>query len=104
VLVPGMLVHASAGDSEAWIVRADDVERLTKRSPRLGSRQATPSAAGRRGLDGRLIVASDGLFRNVAAETIVARTRTERFGAIGDALIELARPLADDIAVLVAEQ
>ena len=98
-LVPGMLVHASAGDSEAWIVRATDSERLTTASTRLGTGRARPAAAARRGLDGRLVVATDGLFRHVAREAIEQAARGER--SIADALVALTHG-EDDVAVLVA--
>ena len=37
-----MLLHASAGDSEAWLVLADDVAKLTRSTPRLGSGRESP--------------------------------------------------------------
>ena len=110
VLAPGMLVCAAAGDSEAWIVRAHDVERLTSGSDRarLGSGEANTSSVTRRELDGRLVVATDGLFGHVPERRILEVMRGERFNRIADALVESARlpsgDLCDDIAVLVAER
>lgn len=110
VLAPGMLLHVHAGDSEAWIVRDRDVEPLTRHGEaraRLGSNQAKPFAAVRGGLDGRLVVATDGLFRHAAADDIVALARRERFGGLADALVALPRlpsgAWPDDVAVLAAE-
>lgn len=105
VLADGMLVHASAGDSEAWIVRPNDVERLTAGTDRarLGTGRARPAAAARKELDGRLVVASDGLFRHVDAAAIEEALRTLRFGGVADALIALTHG-EDDVAVLVAER
>ena len=103
VLTPGMLVHASAGDSEAWIVEPTGVVKLTKRTPRLGSGSEAPHVAARGELAGRLVVATDGLFRHAPHEEILRLVRTEKFGAVGDALVALAGN-ADDVAVLVAER
>ena len=111
VLAPGMLLHVHAGDSEAWVVRDDDVVRLTRQGEaraRLGSNQAKPFAAVRGELDGRLVVATDGLFRHAAAGDIVALVRTARFGGLADALVALPRlpsgAWPDDVAVLAAER
>ncbi|OJY22921.1 MAG: hypothetical protein BGO98_33340 [Myxococcales bacterium 68-20] len=110
VLAPGMLLCTTAGDSEAWIVHAHDVERLTGGSnrARLGSGRAKTSSVTRRELDGRLVVATDGLFSHVPEHRILEVVRGERFGRIADALVESARlpsgDLCDDIAVLVAER
>jgi serine/threonine protein phosphatase PrpC len=110
VLAPGILVCVSAGDSEAWNVRPDAVDRLTTGTDkaRLGSQHANPSTLVQRELEGRLIVASDGLFRHAPDERIIAATRSERIGAIGDVLVESLRlssgELPDDVAILVAEK
>jgi serine/threonine protein phosphatase PrpC len=101
-LAVGIMVHASAGDSDAWLI-GDAVTRLMRVTPRLGTRRARIESGTRGALTGRLIVASDGLFRHVAADAIVAAARTARMSALGDALIALATPLSDDIAILVAE-
>lgn len=104
-LVPGRLVHASAGNSEAWLVGPSDVVKLTETTPRLGSGREAPHA-GARALgatwEGRLVVASDGLFRHVAEAALLRVVRTEKFGRVGDALVELAG--ARGVAVLVAER
>ena len=102
VLVPGMLVHASAGDSEAWLVEPANVVRLGSSSPRLGSGRESPQAGARSALSGRLIVATDGLFRHAPKDEILRVARTAKFNAVADALIALADG-SDDVAVLVAE-
>jgi len=110
VLVPGMVVCSAVGDSEAWIVRAVDVVRLTERASRarIGSGVARPSSVTRGALDGRLVVASDGLFRHAPAKRIVEIMRAERISGVADQLVALPRlpsgELPDDVAVLVAER
>jgi serine/threonine protein phosphatase PrpC len=102
VLVPGMLVHASAGDSEAWLVGPGSVTRLTEMSPRLGTGRESPKVGARGALAERLVVATDGLFRHAPEAGILRVVRSEKFGAVADALVALAGN-ADDVAVLVAE-
>jgi serine/threonine protein phosphatase PrpC len=102
VLVPGMLVHASTGDSEAWLVGPASVTRLTEISPRLGTGRESPNVGARGPLLERLVVATDGLFRHAPEAEILRVARAEKFGAVADALVTLAGN-ADDVAVLVAE-
>ncbi len=111
VLAPRILLCTVAGDSEAWLVRAAAVERLTESASRarLGSGHARPVTVlrGELELGDRLVAATDGLFRHVSEDRLLAILRRERFGGIADALVEAARSpsgtLADDVAVLVAE-
>jgi serine/threonine protein phosphatase PrpC len=112
VLAIGMLVCTVAGDSEAWLMRPTEVDPLDSLTAgasraRLGSGRARPSSALRGRLEGRLVVATDGLFRHVAKDHLLAILRQSRFGSVADALVDAARSpsgdLADDIAVLVAE-
>lgn len=107
-LSPGMTIACSAGDSEAWLARTDDVVKLVKRTPRLGSGRVAPDCVVRGELDGRLVVGSDGLFRHVASDKLVAHLRTAPWAGLADSLVELARlpsgEFADDVAVLVAER
>jgi serine/threonine protein phosphatase PrpC len=102
VLVPGMLVWATAGDSEAWLIGPTTDARLTEISPRLGSGLEAPKAGARGGLSERLVVGTDGLFRHAPKDEILRLVRTETFWAVADALVTLAGN-ADDVAVLVAE-
>ena len=109
VLVPGALVWVAAGDSEAWIVRSAGYSRLTRLAPRerLGSGRAKAAADVTRELDGRLLVATDGIFRHVPAREITSIVESARFGSVGDDLVAAARvgeALPDDIALLVAER
>src|SRR5438309_8555092 len=54
VVAPYALVGVSVGDSEAWVIRARDVDRLTSSQDRsrLGSGRARPVVFHRRGLEG----------------------------------------------------
>jgi len=95
---------ASAGDSEAWMLTAGgDVRNLTAHQSRtrLGSGQAHPVSF-RTPLMGRLLLATDGLFKYARAADI--RTRAAR-GV--DALIEGVRlksgALQDDVAIILIE-
>lgn len=101
---------ASAGDSEAWIVRKDGtIDDLTEHQhlkKRLGSGRALPVGFERGELEGTLVVASDGLFRYARPEAIVdvvlaADTPDEA----GDGLVELVTPgsreLLDDLGLVV---
>ena len=59
---------ASVGDSAAWLVRHSEVVDLTERQqrkPLIGSGDSKPTPFGPVPLDGRLLVASDGLFKYV---------------------------------------
>lgn len=88
VLVPGKLVHALVGASQAWLVGPSDVARLT--------------GAGVRGdWEGRLVMATGGLFERVPETTILRLMRAEKFGRVSDSLLEI---LEGDAAVLVAER
>ena len=78
VLVPGMLVWASAGDSEAWLVGTTTDSRLTEISPRLGSGREAPKAGTRGGLAERLVVGTDGLFRHAPEGEILRLVRAEQ--------------------------
>lgn len=89
VLAPGALVHASTGGGQAWFV-TDTVTKLD--DTYVGGE-----------LVGRLVVATDALFRGVADEAIAAAVRANRFWAVGDALVALTRG-EDGVAVLVAER
>ena len=100
----GVCRGASAGDSEAWMLTAGgDVRNLTAHQSRtrLGSGQAHPVSF-TTPLMGRLLLATDGLFKYAWAADI--RTRAAR-GV--DALIEGMRlksgALQDDVAIILIE-
>jgi hypothetical protein len=102
------IIGVSAGDSEAWIVDETRVDRLTEaqRKARVGSGRCVATAFGRAPMTGKLVVATDGLFRHVGADAIAACCR----GALDAAparLVALARlpseRYADDVGVIVVE-
>jgi len=112
VVHEGGLFGASAGDSEAWVIRedgtGDDLTEHQHLERRLGSGRAVPLGFERGGLlEGTLLIGTDGLFRYATSEAIVevlleAGTPDEA----GDRLVELVRPggsgeLLDDLAVVI---
>lgn len=102
------VVGVSAGDSEAWLVSATAIDRLTEGQSRqrIGSGRSSATPFHRRSLEGTLVVGTDGLFKYVDAASISA--------ACGASVIDAADRLAglprlasgaypDDVAaVLVA--
>jgi serine/threonine protein phosphatase PrpC len=98
----------SVGDSEAWIVRDDGrIEDLTAhqhRKPLLGDGGiGVPFSAAL--VDGTLVVGSDGLFRYVKREIIVAACGASSLEEVADALIAAARlpggGLQDDVSLVL---
>lgn len=101
----GRIVGASVGDSEAWTIGPDFVERLTadQNRERLGSGRARAVAFEAEFTAGAvLVIASDGLFRGASADAIVEAVRA---GVDARALAEVARGrsgrLYDDVGVVV---
>lgn len=69
----GMVWGASVGDSGAWLLLPSEIIYLTanqKQKPLLGSSSATPIGFGYVSLQGRLLVASDGLLKYVPVQRI----------------------------------
>ncbi|MCA9797755.1 MAG: hypothetical protein KC910_38365, partial [Candidatus Eremiobacteraeota bacterium] len=67
------LSGVSVGDSEAWLVTAESIVVLTeyqRRKPLLGSGEAMPIPFQCPRRPGKLLVASDGLFRYTSQEKI----------------------------------
>jgi len=100
---------ASVGDSGAWLLTPPDFVDLTEdqnRKPLLGSGLAKPVAFGPYSISGRLLVASDGLFKYVACERIRELATTLPLASTAGALVDAARlpsgALQDDVAVIVA--
>lgn len=100
----GQCRGASVGDSGAWMLRANGVvEDLTAQQDRarLGSGRAHPKPF-KAQLMGRLVLASDGLFKYTRA----ADVRTHAARGV-DALIDSARlksgALQDDVSVILVE-
>jgi serine/threonine protein phosphatase PrpC len=104
------LIGVSAGDSEAWIVRATSFDDLTvhQRVARLGSGTVVAVAFARPSLDGTLVVGSDGLFKYAAADDIAAIVRSNPPSEAARKMSELVRlssgRLQDDFAVVVAQR
>jgi len=105
------LSGASVGDSGAWLVGPTTVLDLTgqqNRKPLVGSGEAEPVVFGPTTFrTGRLLVASDGLFKCARRSEIQRRAIT---GALEDsalALVEAVRlrsgRFQDDVAIVLAE-
>lgn len=108
VLMPDRLIGVSVGDSEAWVVRATDIDDLTggQNKARLGSGRAAPITFVRGTLDGVLIVGTDGLFKYASRERLAAIARGRR--PVADAAAELENLVRlpsgrfqDDVAIVV---
>jgi PPM family protein phosphatase len=111
VIADGRIFGASVGDSEAWLVDANRVLELTLaqcRKPLLGSGAANVVSIPEQAFFGRIVVASDGLFKYVSRSRILEIMRTDELECMATALVDAARlpngALQDDIAVVVAEQ
>jgi serine/threonine protein phosphatase PrpC len=102
---------ASVGDSGAWLVRPDggllDLTAAQRRKPLVGSGAAVPISFGPHPIKGRLLLASDGLFKYSARERIVAAALIAQLDQAADALVALPKlpngKLQDDVAVMIAE-
>jgi PPM family protein phosphatase len=103
------IIGASVGDSSAWLISpAREITDLTarqRRRPLLGSGEALPVQfeAERRG--GRVLLASDGLFKYATAEQICALATQGSVVDAADALANCVRlpsgALQDDVAVVL---
>lgn len=108
VIGPKGLAGVSVGDSEAWIVTATSIDDLTadQRKARLGSGRAAPVPFERPGLEGVLVVGTDGLFKYASADRIAAVVRRGDLLRVAERLVALVRlpsgALQDDIGVVVA--
>jgi serine/threonine protein phosphatase PrpC len=101
------LTGVSAGDSEAWIVTDTSVDNLTadQKKDRLGSGRVSPVSFGRPGLDGVLVVATDGLFKYASLDSIAATVRAGDVQHAAERLVALVRlpsgSFQDDAGVVV---
>jgi serine/threonine protein phosphatase PrpC len=110
VLGSRKLIGVGTGDSEAWVLRATEVDDLTRgqhTKQRLGSGRVEPAVFERAALSGTLVVATDGLFKYAAPDVIARIVRASAIRSAAEELIALVRlrsgTLADDVAlVLVA--
>lgn len=101
----GVVVGASVGDSEAWLVSADERRVLTaaQLKARLGSSRAAPVGFETTMVpDSVMLAATDGLFRSVPVDAICSALR----GSASPAeLVALARSrsgkLYDDVGLII---
>lgn len=104
----GHISGASVGDSGAWLLFQDDLEDLTsrqRRKPLLGSGAAAPIRFEAR-LEGRLLVATDGLLKYATRNQLV-RAAVGELDVAADALVRGVRlptgALPDDVGLVLAE-
>jgi len=101
------LCGVAVGDSSAWLVTDSGIDDLTagQRRARLGSGRAAPFLFQRNRLAGKLVVASDGLFKYASSERIAAAVRSSPPSKVAEGLLALAQLRGggyhDDVAVVV---
>ncbi len=103
------LCGASVGDSEAWVVRDNVIDRLTtggRRKPYLGYGAATPFGFSSPPLAGAtLLVATDGLFKYADEARICDAALNPNLNAAASTTAELVRNGAgsfyDDLALVL---
>ena len=103
----GRMTGAGVGDSGAWLLFPDDLEHLTsrqRRKPLLGSGSATPVRFEAR-LEGRLLVATDGLLKYASRDHLIRASEGD-LDAAADSLMESVRlptgALQDDVGLVLA--
>jgi PPM family protein phosphatase len=101
-------VGGSVGDSGAWIVTADELVDLTAcqaRKPLLGSGISRPVAFGPEPFRGRLLLATDGLFKYATRDRILSAMKIDDPESAAALLIDAARlksgALQDDVGLLL---
>lgn len=110
----GEVRGASVGDSGAWLVSPGQVRDLTRgqvRKPLLGSGSASPCAFELTAHDcpaeGRLLLASDGLWKYASGDQITQAARTGSLEQALEALIACVRSpsggLSDDVALILCQ-
>jgi serine/threonine protein phosphatase PrpC len=106
----GRIFGASVGDSGAWLLSGKAVLDLTEnqhRKPLLGSDEAMPMAFGPIELSGRLLIATDGLFKYATESEIVQRALGVSVKEAVDRLISGVRlksgALQDDVGIVLIE-
>lgn len=104
----GRVRGASVGDSAAFVVAAGGLRELSarqRRKPLLGSGEAVPVAFGPEPLDGRLLVASDGLVKYVAHGRLASIAGASSTAGAAAALLDACRlpagGLQDDVAIVL---
>jgi serine/threonine protein phosphatase PrpC len=106
----GRVHGASVGDSGAWLLTGKAIVDLTEnqhRKPLLGSDEALPTAFGPVEMSGRLLIATDGLFKYAMASDIAKWAIGLPVNDAIDKLIAGLRlrsgALQDDVAIILIE-
>jgi serine/threonine protein phosphatase PrpC len=106
----GRVFGASVGDSGAWMLNGKAIIDLTEnqhRKPLLGSDEAMPMGFGPIELFGRLLIATDGLFKYATESEIASRAMGVPVNEAVDRLIAGVRLLSgafqDDVAIILIE-
>ena len=109
-VTPEHIVGASVGDCGALLITKGDRIDLTlkqHKKPFLGSGGAMPVSFESDAQEGRLLVATDGLFRYASLEKIAALSREDTLEAAAKGLVDLvrlpSRRLQDDVALILCE-
>jgi serine/threonine protein phosphatase PrpC len=102
---------ASIGDSGAWMLNGKAVIDLTEnqhRKPLLGSDEAMPMAFGPIEFSGRLLIATDGLFKYATESEIAQRATQASVNEAVDKLIAGVRlrggAVQDDVGIILIEE
>jgi hypothetical protein len=107
----GFVSGASVGDSIAWIVskdgKIDDLTCNQVRKPLLGHGEACPTDFGPVALSGRLLLATDGLWKYLDRSRIAALCSRGSASEAAESLVAGVRlrsgALQDDVAIVVCE-
>ena len=95
----GVISGASVGDSIAWLIPGPDLTAHQQRKPLLGD-GAIPIPFRAR-MTGTLLVATDGLWKDARRADIERIATGPDLDAAADALVDLVRPLQDDVTVVL---
>ncbi|MGC2030115.1 MAG: protein phosphatase 2C domain-containing protein [Steroidobacteraceae bacterium] len=106
----GRVFGASVGDSGAWMLTGKAFIDLTEnqnRKPLLGSHEALPMSFGPIELSGRLLIATDGLFKYATQSDIAQRAMGVPLNEAIELLIAGLRlrsgALQDDVGIILLE-
>jgi PPM family protein phosphatase len=106
----GSVFGASVGDSGARMIHGNAIVDLTEnqhRKPLLGSDEAMPMGFGPIELSGRLLIATDGLFKYATESEIALRATRVSVNEAVASLIEGVRlrsgALQDDVGIILIE-
>ena len=104
------MLGASVGDSGAWMLTGKAIIDLTEnqhRKPLLGSDEAMPMGFGPIELSGRLLIATDGLFKYATESDIAQRAMGVSVNDAVERLIAGVRlrsgALQDDVGIILIE-